>query len=55
MWTWVEMRQIEPAWRDFERAFALDPEGDNLRGDLLHLRMHVGDWRDYDKQKRSGG
>jgi protein O-GlcNAc transferase len=48
---WVEMRQIEPAWRDFERAFLLDPEGDNLRGDLLHLRMHVGDWRDYDRQK----
>src|SRR6202035_2211188 len=22
-----------------------------LRGDLLHLRMHVGDWRDYDRQK----
>ncbi|HWY60479.1 MAG TPA: tetratricopeptide repeat protein [Rhizomicrobium sp.] len=48
---WVEMRQIEPAWRDFERAFAIDPDSDNLRGDLLHLRMHVGDWRDYDRQK----
>ena len=48
---WVEMRQIEPALADFERAFALDPDCDNLRGDLLHLRMHVGDWRDFDTQK----
>ena len=48
---WVEMRQIEAALEDFERAFVLDPDCENLRGDLLHLRMHVGDWRDFDRQK----
>jgi protein O-GlcNAc transferase len=48
---WVEMRQIEAALGDFEHAFAIEPESDNLRGDLLHLHMHVGDWRDYGRQK----
>ena len=48
---WVDLRQIEPALADMERAFTLDPESDNLRGDLLHLRMHVADWRDFDSQK----
>jgi predicted O-linked N-acetylglucosamine transferase (SPINDLY family) len=48
---WVEKRQIEFAWKDFEKAFALEPESDNLRGDLLHLRMHMGDWRDFDALK----
>jgi predicted O-linked N-acetylglucosamine transferase (SPINDLY family) len=49
---WVDKRQIEPAWQDFEKAFTIEPESDNLRGDLLHLRMHVGVWRDFDTQKR---
>ncbi len=49
---WVEKRLIEFAWQDFEKAYALEPESDNLRGDLLHLRMHVGDWRDFDSLKR---
>jgi predicted O-linked N-acetylglucosamine transferase (SPINDLY family) len=49
---WVDKRQIEPAWQDFEKAFTIEPESDNLRGDLLHLRMHVGEWRDFDAQKR---
>jgi predicted O-linked N-acetylglucosamine transferase (SPINDLY family) len=49
---WVDLKQIEPALENFERAFAIDPECDNLRGDLLHLRMHVGDWRDFEAQKK---
>ena len=48
---WVDLKQIEPALENFERAFAIDPECDHLRGDLLHLRMHVGDWRDFSAQK----
>jgi predicted O-linked N-acetylglucosamine transferase (SPINDLY family) len=48
---WVNLRQIEPALRDFERAFAIDPDCENVRGDLLHLNMHVGQWRDFDRQK----
>ncbi len=48
---WVDMRQVETALADFERAFAIDPDGENLRGDLLHLRMHVGQWQDFEAQK----
>ena len=48
---WVDLKQIEPALENFERAFAIDPECDNLRGDLLHLRMHVGDWQGFEAQK----
>ena len=49
---WVDLKKFEPALRDFERAFALDPNSDYLLGDLLHLRMHLGDWRDFDRQKQ---
>ena len=48
---WVDLKEIEAALADFEQAYALDPETDNLRGDLLHLRMHLGDWRDFEAQK----
>jgi predicted O-linked N-acetylglucosamine transferase (SPINDLY family) len=47
---WTDKRQLEPALRDLERAAAIDPDSDYVRGDLLHLRMHAGDWRDYERQ-----
>ena len=50
---WVDLKQIEPALADFARAFALDPGGDYLLGDLLHLRMHLGDWRDFDTHREA--
>ena len=47
---WTDNRRLEPASRDIERAAAIDPESDYVRGDLLHLRMHAGDWRDFARQ-----
>ena len=47
---WTDRRQLEPALRDLERAAAIDPDSDYVRGDLLHLRLHGGDWRDFDEQ-----
>ena len=32
------------AIRDLERALALNPDYEYARGDLLHLRMLIGDW-----------
>jgi protein O-GlcNAc transferase len=36
------------AVRDLEQAVALDPNYDNALGELLYLRMHGGDWRDFE-------
>jgi protein O-GlcNAc transferase len=46
---WVERRQYDAAVRDLERAAMLDPDRMSARRDLLlHLRMHRGDWRDFE-------
>jgi predicted O-linked N-acetylglucosamine transferase (SPINDLY family) len=44
----VELKQLEPALASYHRAFALAPELDYLRGDRLHVKMHLCDWSDLD-------
>jgi len=46
---WFKLGSLPPALRDMERAAALDPNYNYIMGDLLHLRMHAGDWHDFDK------
>ena len=47
---WVEFQRLAPALRDLSRAAQINPDCDYLRGDLLHLRMAAGDWRDFEEQ-----
>ncbi len=47
---WDRFRRYAPAVADLERALALQPDADYLRGDLLHLKMHGADWRGYDEE-----
>jgi predicted O-linked N-acetylglucosamine transferase (SPINDLY family) len=44
----VELKQLEPALTSYHRAFALAPELDCLKGDRLHIKMHLCDWTDFD-------
>ena len=46
---WFENRNYEAAVLDLEQAVSIDPEHDYARGDLLHLRMYGGDWRDFER------
>ena len=48
---WTSFERYEPALRDLEKVVALDPDYPYARGNLLHLRMYGGDWRDFEKQK----
>jgi predicted O-linked N-acetylglucosamine transferase (SPINDLY family) len=41
---WTRRQALEPALADLTRAVALAPERADLKGDLLHLKMHAGDW-----------
>ena len=47
---WLHHKRLDAALVDMERAFALEPDYNYLRGDLLHLRMQAGDWRGLDEQ-----
>ena len=47
---WMEHGRYDEAVRDLERLVAINPEHPYALGDLLHLRMHGGDWRGFDEQ-----
>ncbi len=47
---WDRFRRYEAAVADLERAVAINPEADYVRGDLLHLKMHGADWRGHDAE-----
>jgi len=48
---WSKMgRRYDEATRDLERALALDPQHAYARGELLHIRMQVADWRDFQRE-----
>ena len=44
---WARRKTLVPAIADLERAYALAPQADYLLGDLFHLHMYAGDWRDF--------
>ncbi len=44
---WLKQKGDLQAIRDLERAIALNPDYPYALGDLLHLRMQVGDWDTY--------
>ena len=47
---WDRKRDFDSALRDLEKVVALDPSYPYARGDLLHLRMYNGDWRDFERE-----
>jgi predicted O-linked N-acetylglucosamine transferase (SPINDLY family) len=59
---WTARRALAPAIADLERALAIAPDLPFARGDLLHLKMHAGDWLGFaeakaelDQAVRAGG
>ena len=46
---WSENRNSAAAIRDMQSALRADPDYPYARGDLLHLKMHVGDWRGFER------
>ncbi len=47
---WARQQQLESACRDLEKVLSLDPDYAYARGDLLHLNMYAGDWRNFDQE-----
>ena len=47
---WESKKQLEPALRDLERVVQLDPHYSYVRGEVMHLRMYGGDWRDLERE-----
>ena len=45
---WSVNANYAAAVRDLERAVALDPDYDYAQGELLYLRLHGGNWRDFE-------
>jgi predicted O-linked N-acetylglucosamine transferase (SPINDLY family) len=48
---WTRKQALAPAIADWQRAVARDPDLPYAQGNLLHLKMHAGDWRDFDAAK----
>jgi len=43
---WTRKSDLTGAMTDLERLLKIEPDYPYARGDLLHLRMHAGNWRD---------
>jgi protein O-GlcNAc transferase len=50
---WAEKKNYDSAIRDLENTLVINPDHAFARGDLLHLRMHAGDWREYALEKNA--
>jgi protein O-GlcNAc transferase len=48
---WTRKQALAPAIADLERAASIAPDHAYLRGALLHLKMHAGDWRNFAADK----
>jgi predicted O-linked N-acetylglucosamine transferase (SPINDLY family) len=46
---WGAGKNYEAAIADMLKAQAIDSQCEYLAGDLIHLRMQAGDWRDFEK------
>jgi predicted O-linked N-acetylglucosamine transferase (SPINDLY family) len=48
---WTRKQTLAPAIADLERALRVAPDLPYQQGNLLHLKMHAGDWRDFRRDK----
>ena len=48
---WTRKSDVTGAIADLTRLVAQRPDYPYARGDLLHLRLHAGDWRGFDKER----
>jgi predicted O-linked N-acetylglucosamine transferase (SPINDLY family) len=48
---WTRKSELAGALVDLERLVNIRPDYPYARGDLLHLRMHAGDWRDLARER----
>lgn len=48
---WTRKQDVAGAIADLERLLTLSPDFPYARGALLHMRMHAGDWRDFERQR----
>ena len=48
---WSDKQHYAPALADLEQALALDPDHPYAAGEVLHLKMCVADWSDFDSRK----
>jgi predicted O-linked N-acetylglucosamine transferase (SPINDLY family) len=48
---WTRKRALVPAIADLERALQVAPDLPFAQGNLLHLKLHAGDWRDFRRDK----
>jgi protein O-GlcNAc transferase len=48
---WTRKGDVAGAIVDLERLLAIRPDYPYAQGNLLHLRMHAGDWRDLARQR----
>ncbi len=47
---WARREAFESAVKDFTEALRFDPDSAFARGELTHLKMIGGDWRDFDAE-----
>jgi predicted O-linked N-acetylglucosamine transferase (SPINDLY family) len=50
---WLSKQRYAPAIADLERSLALAPDLAYAQGAVLHLKMHVADWRGFAGEKQS--
>ncbi len=48
---WTRRQALAPAIADLQRALAVQPDLPYAAGDLLQLKMHAGDWRNFADDK----
>jgi protein O-GlcNAc transferase len=48
---WTRKSDVAGAIADLAKLVALKPDYPYAQGDLLHLKMHAGDWRGFDKER----
>jgi len=46
---WVDRKDAASAIADLQQALTADPDWPYARGELLHLKMHLCDWKDFDE------
>lgn len=50
---WTQWRRYDEAVADLERAVTLAPGHAGALGELMHIRMYGGDWRDFARTKET--
>ena len=48
---WTRKGAVEAAIADLNRLVTVAPDFPYAQGDLLHLKMHTGDWRDFARER----